>query len=221
MSGVRWAAAVAVLAGASLVGRADVITDATGDFLKTYKDSGRPLGGDLDVVSAGGTFDGSTFRLFATLAAPVGTTPPNAQTGEAPLYVWGINKGAGGERFVTGNPSIGAGVRFDAVATLTAAGVAGGTATSGLVNGKDIEVRIPLTALPSTGFAPADYTWNLWPRFGGGNNAQVADFAPDASNARFTLIGAAAVPEPSSAALLGAGGLAVVGWRWRRAGRTA
>ena len=57
------------------------------------------------------------------------------------------------------------------------------------ISGPDLTAVIPLSMLPSTGFAPADYHFNLWPRDGLGTNDQIADFAPDASTF--------AVPEPS------------------------
>jgi hypothetical protein len=55
---------------------------------------------------------------------------------------------------------------------------------------------LPLSLFPSTGLQPGDYTWNLWPRVGLGNNKQITDFAPDASNARVD------VPAPTSSSLL-------------------
>lgn len=200
-----WAIALvlAVVLGQARLAEAGVITDPTGDFLPTYTG---PKIGALDVISAGGTFDGTTYHLFAMLAGPAVSAPAGSS------FVWGINKGGAPEVFVTGTPSVGAGVRFNAVGLIRPDGSLGGLATSGTVSGSNIDIFIPLSALPSTGFAPQDYTWNLWPRSGGGN-ALISDFAPDASNERFTLI-----PEPATLAVFGGIALAgALGYRRRKA----
>ena len=112
-------------------------------------------------------------------------------------------------------------VRFNTVATLNAAGVTNNPAFVGHVIGNTISIDIPLSALPpSTGFAPQDYLWNLWPRDTSappspapiGTSSAIADFAPDNAVARFDLI-----PEPSMLALF-AGMLGTLGVvvRWKR-----
>ena len=186
--------------------------DPGGDFLPTFTGV---RNGDLDVLSADVTFDGTTFRLTATLAAPVGTTP-------SAVYVFGFDRGQGTERFVTGTPSIGAGVRFDSVVTLlpnltgtvnTLPGTAALAAGSVTVSGATISAAVPASLLPSRGFAPGDYTWNLWPRDSGlTGNAAVSDFAPNASNAAVT-----STPAPP-AALAMAAGLGLLGLARRRRG---
>jgi hypothetical protein len=70
--------------------------------------------------------------------------------------------------------------------------------------GATISVSTPASLLPSRGLDFADYRYNLWPRFGPaginpGDNTQISDFAPDASNF------VACVPEPASLILLATG----------------
>ena len=124
------------------------------------------------------------------------------------------------ERFAT-LPG-GVGVLFDSVVVIDALGTATvrtlapgvavtATLTASLV-GDTLSVDVPLSALPSAGFAPGAYTWNLWPRVGSGNNNQITDFAPD-GNADPALANAlVTVPEPASLALA-AGGLGLIGRR--------
>ncbi len=61
---------------------------------------------DLDVVGATVTYDAHThlFDFTATLDAPVATT-------SSAFYVWGIDRGAGTEKFNAGPNPIGAGVK--------------------------------------------------------------------------------------------------------------
>ena len=205
-------AALAV-ASASAV-QAQGITDPTGDFLTTY--SG-PRNGDVDVVRAFAGYDpgSNRFSFSGTFAAAIGATP-------GAFYVFGLNRGAGTERFVAGSPSVGQGVVFDAAvflrpdstarvirfvgSTNTFTELAVGTAT---ISGDTISGSIDSSLLPSTGFASAAYTWNLWPRTGITNDT-IADFAPDRSNVQVS-----AVPEPETYALL-AMGLGVISFVKRR-----
>lgn len=180
-----------------------VVGDSTGDFLPTYTGA---QGGDLDVVSIDVTRNGSSIFLQASLAAAVGSTA-------GALYVWGIDRGQGTARFVAGTPSVGAGVLFDSVVVLRPDGtgafvdllnaannfaLAPGAV---VIDGASITGTLAISAVPSTGFAVADFGYNLWPRLGSiAGNAGISDFAPDAS-----VVTASFVPEPGSWALLLAG----------------
>jgi hypothetical protein len=84
----------------------------------------------------------------------------------------------------------------------------------GLISGNTITGYAPLGLLPSTGFAPADYTFTLWTRRRinpavDTDNTEIADFGP--------TITAQAVPEPSTWALLILGfGTVGLGMRHKR-----
>jgi PEP-CTERM motif len=187
------------------------VLDPVGDFLPTFTGM---QGGDLDVLESSVIYNASRaeFLFRAILAADVGTTPGG-------IYVWGINRGTGTERFVTGVPSIGAGVTFDAVLVIDPSGADSvnllsptpvvaqplAEANSSIFR-NTITVAVPSSLLPSTGFGPDHYTWNLWPRDSNvAGNAAISDFAPDAAN-----LPVASVPEPETYALLGIG-LALMG----------
>ena len=220
-SPLPWAAA-AVLSVASLLAQASPVVDATGDFLASYVNSGRPQGADLDVISADVVYLPAShqFRFVATMAGAIGTTP--AAGAEAPLYVWGIDRGAGTERFLAGSPSIGDGVAFDAVlllnpngnATVNLFGLGGGaTILTGVtvVDGATISATLDEGMFPSQGLLFGSYTWNMWPRFGAGNNAQISDFAPnEAAGARDAANAPVSIPEPSTLAIALLGSMALV-----------
>lgn len=189
----------------------DGITDRPGDFLATF--GGSAASTDLDVIAATVTYNPGTdiFTLSSTMSGNVGLTANG-------LYVWGVNKGAGTAGFAANGIN---GVLFDSVILLRPNGTGSIGATtlpagSVVISGNTITGTVSGSLLPSTGFAKANYTFNLWPRdttFAG--FAAIADFAPD--NANFT---ATPVPEPASLGLMGLG-LAVVAWRRRQAGQAA
>lgn len=185
----------------------DGITDRPGDFLPTF--AGSTASTDLDVIAATVTYNPGTnlFMFTSTQSGPVGLTPSG-------FYVWGVNRGAGTAGFAAnGLP----GILFDRVMILRPDGTGsiGATALpagSVLISGNTISATVSGTLFPSTGFAPANYTFNLWPRDGavGAGFSQISDFAPDNSNFTATV-----VPEPGSQALMSLGLAASLLWRRR------
>ncbi len=151
-------------------------------------------------MSADVGFNGTNFVLSAFLA---GSPLTNGAT-----YVWGANRGAGTARFAANDPGLG-GVLFDSVIALTydsTANTWGGVVNllngvvtplapgSVLVESTNITVLLPGNLLPSTGFAPGQYGFNLWPRGAGiAGFAGISDFAPNNAT-----IAPAAVPEPAA-----------------------
>lgn len=208
-----------VLALAQAEAQAAVV-DPIGDFLSIYAG---PKNGDLDVTLVDARITGSgEVRLTGTHAGDIGTT-----TGA--LYVWGIDRGSGDDILADLAPPAGTGVTFDAVAVLDPNGpsfvlspLSGAPVfldpSAVSISGKTISVTLTEALLPSTGFAFADYRYNLWPRYApdGVNpldNTQISDFAPDAST--FTAV----IPLPAALSLQ----LGVVGafgaLTWRRRSR--
>lgn len=180
-------AALTLAAGAA---HATTIPDPTGDFLPTFVGN---QDADLDVTSFGVDYNAATsqFLLTATLA---GVIDPS----KAGLYVIGINTGTGPNHpfSALGEPN----VLFNQVIVLQKSGAAtiGANPLSATINGDSFSLFVPLSLLPSTGFTPDRYGFNLWPRNGLGNNNQITDFAPE----NRTL---ASVPEPATWAMMVAG----------------
>jgi hypothetical protein len=183
-------AATAAFALAAGGAHASSVVDPTGDFLPTFVGT---HDADLDVTSFGVSYNPvlSSFLLTATLAGPIDTS-------KAGLYVIGINTGTGPAApfGALGEPN----VRFNQVIVLqkTGSAVLSGNALTALMSGNSFSLTVPLAFLPSTGFTPERYGFNLWPRNGLGNNNQISDFSPQ--NA--TL---ASAPEPTTWAMLVAG----------------
>lgn len=195
--------------------QSQTVTDAKGDFLAGYTG---PKLDDLDVTSFSVSYD-SAAKLFT-----LGTTFAGAITAGTPgFYVYGVNTGKGAIRPFA---SIGQGnVIFDQaiVVQKDGTGTIGGTALDPnwvAIAGNVLTVKVPLSLLPSTGFTPERYGFNLWPRTGFSGSAQISDFAPE--NATLSAAGAAAVPEPASWAMLVLGAGAAGGMlRYRRRRQSA
>lgn len=183
---------------------ATVITDPVGDFIPAFTGA---HSGDIDVVASSVTFDGSIFHFNATMNGAIGTLPTS-------IYVLGINRGKATSSFAAAPVNL-PGVVFDTVITMTGAGVLGGRdlitatpltlpASAAHVSGKSFTLDIPLSFLPSAGFTPFQYGFNLWPRdtsvVASPTQTPISDFAPD--NSTFVATG---VPEPMSLALLSSG----------------
>ena len=176
----------AVLALAAGSAKALTVTDPTGDFLPSYTGPQTP---DLDVTAFSVDYDALTeaFLLTADFAGAITPSSPG-------FYVIGVNTGTGtirpfaavGQENVIFNQAL--------VIQKTGMAVLGANALTASILGSNLSVIVPLRLLPSTGFDPGRYGFNLWPRQAGGLEA-LADFAPN--NA--TL---AAVPEPGSWALM-------------------
>ncbi|MDQ6943490.1 MAG: hypothetical protein M3169_13375 [Candidatus Eremiobacteraeota bacterium] len=160
--------------------------ESAGQFYRDYTGPQRPA---INAIGADGSFSTSaqTITLIAKMAGPIFTGGPN-------YYVWGFDRGTASTKAAPfpDEPA----VKFDAVLVVTA-DPANGTTLKGVINllngsaaqpvspgllaADTIQVTFPASMLPTTGAAPAQYTWNLWPRSGLGGTAaaQIASFIPD------------------------------------------
>jgi hypothetical protein len=211
---------VLALALALCAGSAQAIgaSDPRGDFVPGFAGS---RAGDLDVIGAFVTYDVATdeFVFSGTLDASIGTTP-------GAFYVFGVDRGAGTAGFAANGRT---GVLFDSVVSLRQdgsgtvsrlSGVGAGStplpAGTVLIVGSTFVAKVGGALLPSNGFAKTAYTWNLWPRDATlpAGFAQISDFEPDNVDAPVTVLGA--VPEAAAAAMMGAGVLALLVFRYQR-----
>lgn len=193
------------------------ITDPVNDFLSTY--TAGPQAADLDVVAAEVSLVGDRLLFSVTLNGQIGTTPGAA------AYVFGLDRGQGVPFFALDNPPVATNVQFDAALVLIPDNdfvavddiVPDDTRTVlspsvFTISGNEIVAELPLSLFPSRGRTAAQYTFNFWTRFPAGiSNDQLADFAPDNSNAQITV-----VPEPSSVLGLCIAGTMALVYRGRR-----
>ena len=195
---------------------ATTITDPSGDILSTYVGV---VGPDLDILQFTVTADTENFYLGVLLAGPPATTALTR-------YNVGIDRGAGTNTFPPGfhdevlldavvnfipNPQTAEARLFVGGAVVMTTPLPAGAFT---ISGNSMSVVVPISMLPSTGFATQDYTFILWSRTqipGVPAQLGVADIAPD--QGLLSL-----VPEPSTWAmlLLGFGG---IGYQMRRSRR--
>jgi hypothetical protein len=196
-------AVAAIGLASSAQAQSSSVSDPTGDFIPSY--TGPPQA-DLDVTSLTVSYNAAAmdFLVQSTFAGAIDATLPG-------FYVIGVNTGTGTGPF----GSIGApDVKFNKVIVVQKNGSAaiGGTplaAGSVTIGGNALSLMIPLSLLPTTGFDPNRYGFNIWPRSGTvGGLATISDFAPNNS----TL---AAVPEPATWSLM-LGGFGLIGGVLRR-----
>jgi hypothetical protein len=201
---------------------AATIVDPSGDILSTYVGQ---VGPDLDILQFTVELQGGAFLFNVLLGGAPGTTA-------LAKYNIGVDRGAGTNTFPV---SLRPGASQDAVINFTPAAIAGevrlfeGGAvvtttplSSGAVtiSGNTVSVVVPISMLPSTGFAPEDYTFLLWSRTQLAPGVQpqlgIADFAPN--EGLLSL-----VPEPSTWAmmLLGFGAVGFMVRRSRKLGAPA
>lgn len=181
-----------------------MVTDATGDFLPSY--TGSP-DADLDVTSFSVGYNATT-QVFTLGAVFAGAIDP-AKVGR---YVIGVDTGSGalhpfgsiGQGNVTFNQVVI--VNKDGTGNVGATALAAGAV---VVVGNQFTALVPLSLLPTTGFNPLAYGWNIWPRGAPAGNAGISDFAPE----NRTL--AIAAPEPGTWLMMGTG-LAAVGFTLKR-----
>jgi hypothetical protein len=180
---------VLILVVTPAAGRGEFITNPVGDFLPSYMG---PHNGDLNVIGAEVRYDGTNFLLHLVLTGPVGTT-----TGAN--YVFGFNRGKGTAVFGSFAP----GVLFDGAIVLNNNDTSPTAGVKVTHSGDEIFATAPasLPAMASTGFAPVNYMWNVWPRNPAlSGTASFTEFVPHNSDASVTP-----VPAPP-AFLLGAVG---------------
>ena len=164
---------------------ATTIDDPSGDFLGTYIGQ---VGPDLDILQFTAEIHGGDLLLQVLLSGAPGTTP-------LAKYNIGIDRGAGTNTFPAGfkpEASLDAAINvvpgtlvaqvslFENGAVVTTTPLPSGAFT---ISGNSFSVAVPLSMLPSTGFAPQEYTLFLWSRtqLAAGVPVQfgIADFAPD------------------------------------------
>ncbi|MFZ5720399.1 MAG: PEPxxWA-CTERM sorting domain-containing protein [Pseudomonadota bacterium] len=201
LSNLTLALAAWLVAGAAPAVADAAVVDAAGDFLSSYTG---PQNGDLDILEAGALLGADDVTLSMVLYGSVGSTA-------GAFVAFGVNRGGGTPGlFQSTEPMIGGHALHDAVVvlrpnltgTVVLIGAGGALSFANLapgavaVSGDSLQGVVPLSLLPSNGFAVEDYRYSAWTRSAPGSNAFVGDFAPDGATFR------AAVPEPATWALM-------------------
>jgi len=179
---------------------ASTIDDPSGDLLGAYIGQ---VGPDLDILQFTAKLQGDELFFQVLLNGPPGTTA-------LAKYNIAIDRGAGSNTFPAGfkpGASLDAAINvvpstltgdvrlFEDGVVVTTTPLPSGAFT---ISGNSFSVLVPLSMLPSTGFAAEDYAFLLWSRtqLAAGVPVQfgIADFAPDEGTLSL-------VPEPSTWAL--------------------
>jgi hypothetical protein len=161
-----------------------------------YEDYVGPKSAQLNAVATVGELlpNGN----FEFIGVNQGTINPHVQA----TYVFGIDRSGGlPPGPFPGRPDI----RFDAlvivkllpgqtptasVRDLTTGRVTSLPPRSLLIAGNVVAVKVPGSALPSTGLAPSQYRFNYWPEDGMPGSTHIASFAPEFNDARVGVIDA-------------------------------
>lgn len=178
------------------------LSDPVGDILPTYTGTALP---GMDVVAHEVVLleDQGRVVFYGRMAGPVADT----QAIRA-LYLFGVDRGQGTPRFLkspSAPPIIGPNVVWDSLVRVNPDGSANfNNLLAGVVtainpadikvNGDEFTVSIPLSLmLLEASRPPQEWTYNLWPRNGIGQNAQVSDLAPDDGNSPVQTVAPARV----------------------------
>jgi hypothetical protein len=133
------------------------------------------------LVHRGGGPGGDTFDFTGTVAGRLTESVPT-------VFVFGINRGAGKSPGPFTDRGV---VVFDSVVTVSIGptGVVGAVNVSGKstilpsqdvrVVGSSVAVAVPASLLPSTGFSPGQYQFNLWVNNPQATAEPIASFVPE------------------------------------------